>query len=221
MIRDLTPKGYSQSQGVILQNNPILEKGVVLQDFVVIGKDGSQKAKRRTRIGENTRILTGAIVYNGCDIGKNCLIADYAGIRENCIIGDHTVIGRQVCVEMNTRIGKHVLIETQTHITGNMIIEDYVFIGGNVTTTNDNLMVHPRKFRPKLAAKLKLVGPTIKRGARIASSACILPNVTVGEEAVVGAGAIVTRDVPAYTVVVGVPAKELRKVPKDQLLDGA
>ena len=203
---------------VILKNSPLLEKGVILQDFVVIGKDGPQKAKRRTRIGENTRILTGATVYNGCDIGKDCLIADYASIRENCVIGDYTVIGRHVCVEMNTHIGKHVLIETQTHITGNMIIEDYVFFGGNCTTTNDNLMVHPRKFRTKLKDKIQLKGPIIKKGARIGSAACILPNIIIGEEAVIGAGAIVTKDVPPYTVVVGVPARELRKVPKNQLL---
>lgn len=207
-----------QGKYVILKNSPLIEKGVILQDFVVIGKDGSQKAKCRTRIGENTRILTGATVYNGCDIGKGCLIADYASIRENCVIGDYTVIGRHVCVEMNTRIGKHVLIETQTHITGNMIIEDYVFFGGNCTTTNDNLMCHPREFRTKLKDKMQLKGPTIRRGARIGSASCILPKVEVGEEAVVAAGAVVTRDVRPYAVVVGVPAREVRKVPKDQLL---
>ena len=207
-----------RSKYVILKNRPLLEKGVILQDFVVIGKDGSQKAKRRTRIGENTRILTGAIVYNGCDIGKRCLIADHASVRENCVIGDDSVIGRHVCVEMNTRIGKHVQIATQTHITGNMIIEDYVFFGGNCTTTNDNLMVHPREFRTKLKYKLPFKGPIIRRGARIGSAACILPGIIIGEEAVIGAGAIVTKDVPPYTVVVGVPARELRKVPKDHLL---
>lgn len=203
---------------IILKNSPLIAKGVILQDFVVIGKDGSQKAKRRTRIGEGTRILTGALVYNGCDIGKNCLIADYASIRENCTIGDHTVIGRKVCVEMNTRIGSHVLIETQTHITGNMIIEDYVFFGGNVTTTNDRIMGHPLEFRTKLKGKIKLVGPIIKKGARIGSAACILPGVTIGEEAVVAAGAVVTKDIPPYTVVVGVPAKEMKKVREDEWL---
>lgn len=201
-----------------MKNRPIIESGVTIQDFVVIGKDGSQKAVRRTWIGKGTRVLTGAIIYSGCDIGKNCLIADHASIRENCVLGDNTVIGRNVCVEMNTKIGAHVLIETQAHITGNMVIEDYAFIGPNVTTMNDKIMGHPVKFRPKLKGKIELVGPTIKRGARIGSAACILPGVVIGEEAVVGAGAVVTKDVSPYTVVVKAPAIELKKVPQDEWL---
>lgn len=203
---------------VILKNNPIIEKDVVLQDFVVVGKDGSQKAVRKTRIGKGTRILTGAIVYNGCTIGEKCLIADHASIRENCTIGDHSVIGRNVCIEMNTHIGSHVLIETQAHITGNMTIEDYVFIGPNVTTMNDKVMGHPLQFRSKLRESVNLIGPTIKRGARIGSAASILPGVVVGEEAVVGAGAVVTKDVPPYTVVIQNPAKTVKKVPENEWL---
>jgi len=200
-----------------LYNNPLIEKDVKIQDFVVIGKDGSQKAVRRVRIGAGTRILTGAIVYNGCDIGQSCLIADQASVRENCVVGDHSVIGRHVCVEMNTHIGKYVLIETQSHVTGNMTIEDYVFIGGNVTTTNDRKMCHPRSFRPNIG-DVELVGPTIKRGARIGSGACILPGIVIGEEAVVGAGAVVTKDVPPRAVVVGVPVKQIKRVPDSELL---
>lgn len=203
---------------VILKNDPIIEKSVILQDFVTIGKDGSQKAIRKTRIGEGSRILTGAIVYNGCNIGKRCLIADHASIRENCIIGDYSVVGRNVCIENNTIIGSHVLIETQAHITGNMIIEDYVFIGPNVTTMNDKIMGHPLQFRPKLAKKIRLIGPTIKKGARIGSAACILPGVVIGEEAVVGAGAVVTKNVPPRAIVIQNPAKIVKKVSEDELL---
>lgn len=203
---------------VILKNNPLIETGVTLQDFAVIGKDGSQKVVRRTRIGEGTRILTGAIVYNGCDIGKHCLIADHASVRENCVMGEYSVIGRNVCVEMNTKIGSHVLIETQAHITGNMTIEDYVFIGPNVTTMNDKKMGHPIKFRTKLTGQITLEGPTIKRGARIGSAACILPGVVVGEEAVVGAGAVVTKDIPPRSIVIQNPARVVKKVPDDELL---
>jgi acetyltransferase-like isoleucine patch superfamily enzyme len=203
---------------VILKNRPRIESDVTLQDFVVVGKDGSQRAVRKTRIGKGTRVLTGAIIYNGCDVGENCLIADHADIRENCIIGDNTVIGRNVCIEMNTKIGSYVLIETQAHITGNMVIEDYVFVGPNVTTMNDKIMGHPLKFRPNLKGRVELVGPKIKRGARVGSAACILPNVVVGEEAVVGAGAVVTKDVPPYTVVVKAPAIEIKKVPQDEWL---
>ncbi len=207
-----------RGQYIILKNNPLIEDGVTLQDFVVLGKEGSQKAVRRTRIGKGTRILTGGIVYDGCDIGQNCLIADHANIRENCTIGNDSVIGRNVCIEMNTQIGSNVLIETQAHITGNMTIEDYVFIGPNVTTMNDKIMGHPVKFRPNLKEHVKLVGPVIKRGARIGSAACILPGVVVGEEAVVGAGAVVTKDTPPYSIVIQNPAKVVKKVPENEWL---
>lgn len=213
-----SPTDAEKGECVILKNNPLIEEGVELQDFVVVGKNGSQKAIRRTRIGKDTRILTGAIVYNGCDIGKHCLIADHASIRENCMIGDHSVVGRNVCIEMSTNVGSHVLIETQAHITGNMVIEDYVFIGPNVTTMNDKKMGHPVKFRKKLKEKVTLVGPVIKRGARIGSAACILPGVVVGEEAVVGAGAVVTKDVPPRSIVIQNPARVVKRVPEDELL---
>jgi len=204
---------------VVFKNNPLIAKNVEIQDFVVIGKNGSQKAVRQTQIGENTRILTGATIYNGCLIGNNCMIADYASIRENCVIGDYTVIGRKVCIEMNTQIGSHVLIETQSHITGNMIIEDYVYFGGMVITTNDRIMCHPPKFRRNLTeADKHFQGATIKKGARIGSGAVLLPKITIGEEAVIGAGAVVTKDVPAFTVVVGNPARKLKDVCKNQTL---
>jgi len=202
----------------ILENEPQIEDNVEIQDFVVIGKDGSFKPVRRTHIGAGTRILTGAVVYNGCYIARKCLIADRASIRENCVIGPYTVIGRDVCVEPNTRIGHHVLIETQSHVTANCFIDDYVFFGAHVVTTNDNIMAHPLAFRTKLEGKIKLRGPIIKWGARIGSGAVILPAVKIGEEAVVGAGSVVTHDVEPYTVVFGVPAKPIRKVADEELL---
>jgi len=202
----------------MLMNDPLIEADVEIQDFVIIGKNGRHPTVRRTRIGEKTRIMTGATIYNGCWIGRNCIIADYASIRENCVIGENTVIGRHVCVEDNTRIGMGCLIQTQSHVTAHAIIGDYVFFGAHVITTNDNIMFHPRNLRTRIKQDFKLVGPIIKRGARIASGAIILPAVKIGEEAVVGAGSVVTRDVPAFTVVYGVPAKPIRKVPEDEWL---
>lgn len=85
-------------------------------------------------------------------------------------------------------------------------------------TEKTEICMHPVKFRPRLKDKIELVGPTIKRGARIGSGVCILPNVVIGEDAVVGAGAVVTKDVPPRTVVVKAPAVEIKKVPEDEWL---
>lgn len=203
---------------VILYNEPLIGKNVEIQDFVVIGKDGSRKALRKTKIGENSKICTGAIIYNGVKIGKNCLIGDQARIRENCVIGDKTVIGSHACIENNAEIGKYVLIETQAHITAYIKIEDYVFISAHVTTTNDKFMAHPLKFRKGLKGKVELCGGVIKRGARIGAGAEILPGLTIGEEAKIGAGSVVTKDVPPYTIVYKTPARQIRRVDENELL---
>jgi len=86
---------------IILYNNPIIAKNTELQDFLVIGKNGSKKALRKCIIGENTKICTGAIIYNGTQIGKNCFIGDYARIRENCIIGNNSLIREYTNLEDN------------------------------------------------------------------------------------------------------------------------
>ncbi len=208
----------NSSQLVVLKNNPIFGRDVEIQDFVVIGKSGSKKSVRRCRIGDNSKLCTGAVIYDGVRIGNNCLVGDQARIRENCLIGDNSVIGAHVCIENNSLIGNHVLVESQSHITAYMEIEDYVFVSAHVTTTNDSLMAHPLEFRRELAEKRILYGGVIRRGARIGAGAKILPGITIGEEAVVGAGSVVTRDVPPYTVAYGVPAKPVRIVGEYELL---
>jgi acetyltransferase-like isoleucine patch superfamily enzyme len=135
-------------------------------------------------------------------------------VRERCTVGDDVVIGRGSFVENDTTIGRLTKIQAMAYITAYSLLEDEVFIAPCVQTTNDNFM--GRTERRHGLTK----GPTIRRGARIGGGAVLCPGVEIGEEAFVGAGAVVVRDVPPRAVVVGNPARQIREVPDDELLDG-
>lgn len=159
-------------------------------------------------IGDGTIIGCNSVIYTGSQIGKRVLINDLTSIREGCVIDDEAVIGRSVMILYNCRIGARSRIQDQAHIVGNMVIEEDVFIGMAVTTTNDN-EVYLTRFG---LTDAKLQPPIVRRLAVVGAGATILPGVEIGEGAVVAAGAVVTRNVPAWTVVAGVPARHLREV---------
>jgi acetyltransferase-like isoleucine patch superfamily enzyme len=140
------------------------------------------------------------------------IVGDQACVRERCDIGEDVVIGRGALVENDTSIGANTKVQAMAYITAYSTLEDDVFIAPCVITTNDNFMGRTER-RHALRQ-----GPTIRRGARIGGGAVIRPGVEVGEEAFVGAGAVVVRDVPPGVVVVGNPARILRDVPSDELL---
>jgi acetyltransferase-like isoleucine patch superfamily enzyme len=133
-------------------------------------------------------------------------------VRERCEVGDDAVIGRGALVENDTTIGALTKIQAEAYITAYSTLEEEVFIAPCVITTNDNFMGRTEK-RHALRK-----GPTIRRGARIGGGAVLLPGIEIGEDAFVGAGAVVLRDVPARAVVVGNPARQIREVPDDELL---
>jgi acetyltransferase-like isoleucine patch superfamily enzyme len=151
-------------------------------------------------------------VSAGARASATGIVGDLASIRERCRIGADTVVGRGVCVENDTTIGARCRIQSNAYVTAYCLLEDDVFIAPCVTTTNDNFMGRTER-RHELVK-----GATIRRGARVGGGACLLPGIEVGEEAFIGAGAVVIRDVPARTVMVGVPARALRPVPEDELL---
>ena len=134
-------------------------------------------------------------------------------MRERVEIGDDVVLGRGSYVENDTTIGAMTKIQADAYITAYSTLEDNVFIAPCVVTTNDNFM--GRTERRHALVK----GPTIRRGARIGGGAILCPGVEIGEEAFVGAGAVVTKNVPQRVIVVGNPARVLRDVPEDELLD--
>jgi acetyltransferase-like isoleucine patch superfamily enzyme len=153
------------------------------------------------------------VLMAGSTFGSECVVGDSAGVRERCTLGDRVVVGRGVTVENDTAIGSGTRIQTGAYITAYVTIEDDVFVAPMVVTTNDNFMGRTEKRRALMR------GCTIRRGARVGGGAHILPGIEIGEDAFVATGSIVTRDVPARTVVMGVPAKAVREVPAEELLE--
>ena len=136
-------------------------------------------------------------------------------MRERVEIGDDVVLGRGSYIENDTTVGALTKIQAEAYITAYSTLEDNVFIAPCVVTTNDNYMGRTEKRLSQLR------GPTIRRGARVGGGAILCPGIEIGEEAFVGAGAVVTKDVPPRTLVVGNPARVLREVPDEELLENA
>ena len=151
-------------------------------------------------IGNDSVVGANVVLYAGTKIGNGCLIGDLASIREECSIGNNVIIGRHCSIMYNVAIGNNVRITEQSDITGNTIIEDDVFIAQGVLTANDP---HPKCPRSKQC----LAGPHFRHGCIIGTGAIVLPSVVVGEYALVGAGSVVTNDVPPGAVVLGCPAR--------------
>ena len=198
----------------------VLGEGVKVLENAVVGKQPAlsprSTAKREplppTIIGDGTVVSTGAIVFAGARVGARVVLGDQSCVRERVEIGDDVVIGRGSLVENDTSIGARTKIQANAYVTAYSTLEDDVFIAPCVVTTNDNFM--GRTERRHALRK----GPTIRRGARVGGGAVLLPGIEVGEEAFVGAGAVVIRDVPRRAVVVGNPARQIRDVPDDELL---
>jgi acetyltransferase-like isoleucine patch superfamily enzyme len=145
-------------------------------------------------------------------LGHGVKIYDFVNLY-GCQIGDNTKIGTFVEIQKGAKIGKNCKISTHTFICEGVTIEDDVFIGHNVTFIND---AYPRATRSDGALQTEedwvCVPTLVKKGASIGSSATLLCGITVGENAIVGAGSIVTKDVPPNTVVAGNPARVLRRI---------
>ena len=199
----------------IIYPGTILGDNVIIGDHTIIGQQPAkskystlelQDKRRTTEIGAHSRVGSQCIIYAGAVIGEESFIADRAAIREDFRLGNRSIIGRGVLIEESVQIGNNVKIMTQTHITGFSKIGDYVFIGPQVVTVNDNSLDR---------RKTECVGPTIETAARIGANVTLLPAVVIGRDALVGAGAVVTKDVPEYAFVLGIPARQVGMVPKE------
>ena len=210
------------AETAIVYPGTVLGDGCKILDYAVVGKQPTlsprSTAKREELpplvLGPGTVVSTGAVVFGGTTVGERVIVGDQACVRERCTIGDDVVIGRGSLVENDTAVGARSKIQAHAYVTAYSLLEDDVFIAPCVVTTNDNYMGRTEK---RLAL---MKGPTIRRGARVGGGAVLLPGIEIGQEAFIGAGAVVIRDVPARAVMVGNPARQLREVPDDELLEG-
>jgi acetyltransferase-like isoleucine patch superfamily enzyme len=202
---------------VVVHDGTVIGDGCVIEDGAVLGKAPRLAGRPEPdlpalRLGARVTVCAGAVVYAGSEIGDGAIVGDQAQVRERTTIGERTVIGRGTGIDNDVRVGARVKIQSQVYVTAFSTIEDDVFLGPGASTTNDDTM---GRHGPEYALR----GATIRRAARIGGSAVLVPGVEVGEEAFVAAGAVVTKDIPARAVVMGVPARQVREVADEELLE--
>lgn len=188
------------SKNVIFYGDVEIGDGCIIQDNVIIGDSEGGKVD----IGDNAMIRSGTIIYSDVKIGKDFKTGHNVVIREKTEIGDDVLIGTNSVIDGNCKVGNKVRVQTNVYITAFTLIEDDVFMGPCAVTTNDKYM--------KYDDSIRLKGPVIKRGAKIGANATILPGIVIGEKAVVGAGAVVTKNVKNGDIVTGVPAELLSQI---------
>jgi acetyltransferase-like isoleucine patch superfamily enzyme len=211
------------SPSAVVYPGTVLGEGCRILDGAVVGKPPTLSPRSTARreelspaeLGPGTVVSTGAVVFAGARLGARVIVGDQACVRERVELGDDVVVGRGSLVENDTTVGALTTIQAGAYITAYSTLEEQVFVAPCVVTTNDDFMGRTKR-RHELVK-----GPTIRRGARVGGGAVLCPGVEIGEEAFVGAGAVVTKDVPPRVVVVGNPARFLRNVPDDELLASA
>jgi len=195
------------SDKAIIYPNVKLGKNIIVEKFAIIGvplKD-SQSLEIETVIGDNAIIRSHTVIYAGNNIGSNFQTGNKANIRELNEIGDDVSIGTLSVIEHHVKIGQGVRIHTQVFIPEYTILEDESWLGPNVVLTN-------AKYPKSVNVKKELMGPIIKKSAIIGANSTILPGISVGQHAIVGAGSVVTKDVPNQGVVAGNPAKLINNI---------
>ena len=213
--------GVHIGKDVVIHPHAVINSGVTISDRVeifpcaYIGKEpkGAGALARQpvfekcVYIGADTSIGPNVVIYYEVEIGEHTLIGDGASIRERCRIGSFCIVSRYVTINYNTKVGNRTKIMDMTHVTGNCQIGDNVFISTMVGMTNDNAMGAEIYNNDEL-----FKGPTVEDNAMIGAGVTLLPHITIGKGAIAGAGSVVTKDVAPGSVVMGVPAKETRKV---------
>lgn len=191
------------NDGVIIGDDCTIEDGAVLGKPPRLGPHSSTPTGSREPlvIESGATICCHAVVCWGGRIGEGAVIGDHAFVREGAQIGPETVLGHGGAIGRGVRVGPRVRLQNSVLIASESLIEEDVFFGPLVTTTND-----PTLGR-RLATGTQLQGILARRGCRVGANVVLLPGVEIGTEAVVAAGAVVTRSVSDRTLVMGVPAR--------------
>ena len=206
----VVPHDIELGANVVIHAGVELGAGVRIQDAAIVGKplvlSRTSSAELRpadaTLIGDGATLAAQAVVVAGASIGP----------RERAQIGEDAALGRGSAVDNDVVIGARVRIQTGCYITALSTVEDDVFIGPGVFTYNDNTMGRHEKG-------VGIVGAVLRRACRVGGGARILPGVEIGEEAFVATGSVVTRNVPRRTLVMGVPAKRVRDIGDEELIE--
>jgi len=187
--------------------NVTLGEGSVIEDFCIVGTPprGMQDGDLATTIGDGAVIRSHSVVYAGNVIGKNFQTGNKVNIRESNRIGNNVSVGTLSVIEHHVEIADNVRIHTQVFIPEYSVLEEGCWIGPNVVFTNAKYPLAP-------GVKDSLAGPIIRKGAKIGANVTLLPGVVIGENALVGAGSVVVRDVPPGAVVAGNPARVIRQI---------
>ena len=213
-------EGVSFGAYVVVHPGTVIGDGCEIQDGAILGKppklarhsSASREPPPPLVLRDGVVVCARAIVLAGADVGEGAILGDQSFVRERSRIGPGSVVGRGSAVDSDVVIGARVRVQTDVYLTAFSEIEDDVFVGPGVCTTNDDTMArHDSGYAMR--------GARLRRACRVGGGSVICPGVEVGEEAFVAAGAVVTRDVPARAVVWGVPAKQQREVPDEDLLE--
>jgi acetyltransferase-like isoleucine patch superfamily enzyme len=212
-------EGVSFGAYVVVHAGTAIGDGCAIEDHAVLGKrprlarhSGARGEVRALELGARVSVGAGAVVFAGASVGADAILGDQTFVRERAWIGEGSVIGRGSVVDNDVVIGARVRVQTNVYLTAFTLIEDDVFVGPGAITTNDDTMARHGDETP-------VRGATLRRACRVGGGAVLTPGVEIGEEAFVAAGAVVTRDVPARAVVMGVPARVVREVGEEDLLE--
>jgi acetyltransferase-like isoleucine patch superfamily enzyme len=205
---------------VVIHAGTRLGNGVTIQDGAIVGKPlrlgpkstASSDPSEPAVLGDRCAVLAGAVIFAGATLREGAIAGDQCQVRERATVGAGSVIGRGSAIDNDVEIGTGVRVQSNCYITAFTTIEDEVFVGPGVVTTNDNAMGRHEKGAP-------LHGAVLRHACRIGGGAVICPGVEVGSEAFVAAGAIVTRDVPPRAVMIGAPARHVRDVGDEDILE--
>jgi acetyltransferase-like isoleucine patch superfamily enzyme len=211
--------GSSIGSGAVVHPGSRLGARVLVEDGAVLGKrprlrPGSSAAGAfgDLEVADDATICCGAVVYAGAAVGVRAIVGDQSQVRERAVLGEGSVLGRGSTLDFDAVVGARVSVQTLVYITAGTIVEDDVFIGPGVVMTNDDTMA-------RHGPELPLRGAILRRACRVGGGVVLTPGVVIGEEAFIAAGAVVVRDVPDRSVVMGVPGRVVRQVSEEDLLE--